>query len=136
MNKFLVLCALAALAAPALAQAASPPAQQPGVRGDTDSSPSAVSDVELRRFVAAYRAVVRIRRQLMIRLHGVTDEKKIAASNKQAEQEMKQKIRGYLTLRQYVRIGRAVNADKTLHARFMQIMDSATSLAPAVATGR
>lgn len=134
VKKFLAPCLLAALAVAPLASAAPPPGSQAAPAPQTGADSVAVSDADLSRFVAAYRAVIRIRKKLMIRMHGVTDEKKIETGDKQAEQEMRKEIRSRMTLEQYVRIGKAVNADKALRARFMQMMDAAPE-APPAATG-
>ncbi|MDN5865196.1 MAG: DUF4168 domain-containing protein [Gammaproteobacteria bacterium] len=98
------------------------------------ASQTRVNDAQLSRFVTAYQAVSQIRKQWMIETHGLKDESKIAALKKQAEKKMKAAILEYLKLGEYVRIGKAVNADPKLHARFMEMRETA-ALPPIPATG-
>ncbi len=123
---FLLLAPIIAAPAWAGAQTSTTPTQN-----RLDIAGSRVNAAQLHNFAAAYRAVTKVRKQLMIKTHAMTDEEKISALTEQAQEKMKQAIRKRLTLGEYVRIGRAVNANPALHARFMRIRAAATRAAPA-----
>lgn len=103
---------------PACAAAAEPPGTSATSASAATLKPR-VSHAQLHHFMAAYQAVSRIRKQLMIETHGLQDRKKVGALKKRAEKNMKAAILEHLTLGEYVRIGKAVNTDAKLHARFM-----------------
>lgn len=115
----LLAAALTFAPVPVLAQAPTPPGNR-----TRDAASAQVSTTQLHEFAAAYRAVSKIRKKLMIETHGMTDDSKIATLKKQAQHKMKQAIRAHLTLGEYVQVGRTVNANPALHAQFMRIRDS------------
>ncbi|MGH8160655.1 MAG: DUF4168 domain-containing protein [Gammaproteobacteria bacterium] len=133
MKKFSLFGLLATilLLSPGLAAAQSPDTQTQDTR---TAAPPRVNATELSEFAAAYGEVTQIRKRLMIKTHGMTDDAKIAALKAQAKKKMKQAIEAHMTLSEYVRIGNAVNANSALHARFMKMRQAART-APAATAG-
>jgi hypothetical protein len=84
-------------------------------------SPRKISDSQLHDFAAAYGAVSAIRKNLLIKTHASSDKTKSEALKEASRDKMKSAILKYMTLDEYVRIGKEINEDPALHARFMKI---------------
>jgi len=100
----------------------------------TRTAPEGISDTQLHDFAAAYGEVTAIRKSLLIKTHAPSDGTRAEALKKKAHEKMKTAILAHMTLADYVRIGKAVNTDPALHARFMKIRAQA-SKPPSPASG-
>lgn len=96
---------------------AAPARMSPGAAANA----AQVSDAQLHEFAAAYRAVTAIRKKLLIETHTMDDQAKVDKLQSQAEEKMKAAILSHMSLGEYVRIGKAVNENRALRARFMRL---------------
>ncbi len=124
MRKYALSFLSLALAAP-LAMAA--PKPQPPAKmqmpAPAASAPS-VDTATLHKFANAYEDVMQVRTKYIVKLKAAKTKDKKTAIKKQASQEMKQDISKHMSVKKYMQVAKAVNANPKLRQELIKIIRS------------
>jgi hypothetical protein len=143
MNKtVLSLIPVAALAAPlaiaaplaANAQQAPQQPQQPPQQQQQQQQPPQmqtpqkshvnVSDKTLHKFAAAYQDQMKLRTKYVQKLQNAKNDKDKKSVEESAQKDMKKAIQKHMSVKEYKKVGQAVNSDPKLRQRLVKILQS------------
>jgi transposase-like protein len=120
----MLIAPLALLAAPLAANAQQPQPQPPPQHMKAPSKAKSVSSATLHKFADAYQDSMKVRTKYAAKMQNAKNKKQKQSVQKDAERDMKSAIQKHMTVKQYMKVAKVVNANPKLQQRLIKILQA------------